>query len=341
VPARGYSPRIVRRPAAAPKSAATFVGALGLLAGCMPRLPQDSTHRALVRDVARVVDVRSRVGWFIDESELEAVLPYAMKAACQTTAASRTASLRWLDQEIDAQGGDVAAAWRERNQELDKVEELLLLTRTRLVLARADDWVRHGRCPFWLEPTARFRGVHTQGHRLILTLEGGGRATQELSLGAVKYGGGGSGRLIVAYGIAESWALGVGAEVGGSARFTNLQLGQQSDLPELVGLVVAPVVLRWHFGLTAHAEIEAGPMAYIDRGSADPTTGRVEAHFDRGIHFGVAIGATYLRLQRGVIPKFAVSLTVDYVPGVDGQPGLTQIGVGARTGIDLSRWKRF
>jgi hypothetical protein len=316
------------------------VAAGGGLAACAHPLPPQPAQRALVRDVARVVDVRSGVGWLVDETELEAVLPDTMKSVCQVDAADRVGAMRWLDQEIQAQGGDVAARWRERGRDLGKVDDLLLLTRVRLVLRRADEWAAMGRCPFWLEPRADFPGVHTQGGRFILTLEGGGRAIQEISLGEVKYGGGGSGRLLVGYGLGEAWALSFGIDLGGSARFTNIRLGQQSDLPELVGLGVAPVVLRWQFGLTAHAELEAGPMAYFDSGSAD-ASGKVEAHFDGGIHFGVALGGTYLRLQRGLIPKFAVSLTVDHVPGRDGQAALTQIGIGARTGIDISRWKEF
>jgi hypothetical protein len=211
----------------------------------------------------------------------------------------------------------------------------------RLVLERAMQAADQGQCPFWLEPSPRFAGVNTQGRRFLLTIEGGGRVTQEFAFGQVKYGGGGSGRILVGYGFSENLSLSLGAEMGGSARFANLKLGMQSDLPELVGLAVVPVVLRWHFGLSTHLEVEAGPMAYFDQGSADPNTGRVEAQFDGGLHLGVAIGATYLRLERGIIPKFAVSFTVDHVPGVKGNPTLTQVGIGVRTGIDLSHWRAF
>ena len=235
----------------------------------------------------------------------------------------------------------MVALWRQRGRDLDKVDELLRLTRTRLLLSRAMEWADTGRCPFWLEPSERFAGVNTLGGRLFLTLEGGGRFTLEFALGEVKYGGGGSGRLMAGYGFSHSWALSVGLEAGGSARFTNLQLGAQSDLPSLVGLGVIPVVLRWQFGLSTFAELEAGPMAYFDEGSADPITGQVAAQFDGGIHLGLAIGATYLRLERGIIPKLAFSITVDHVPGRDGKPSLSQLGIGARTGIDLSSWQGF
>jgi hypothetical protein len=305
-------------------------------------LPREPVSRALVRDVERVVDVRGGVGWFVDESEIQAVLPDVMKSYCQVPAGDREAALVWLDRDIAELGGpDVVAAWQARGKDLGKVDALLLATRTRLLLGRADEWAKQGRCPFWLEPTARFAGVHTQDHRFIATIEGGGRVTQEIALGNLRFGGGGSGRILAGYGFAEGWGLTSGFELGGGARFTNLQLGTQSELPSIVGQAALPVVLRKQLGLTTHAELEAGPLAYFDRGSADPTTRQLKLHFDWGARFGAAIGGTYLRLHRGFIPKFAVAVTVDYVPGVKDQPRLIQLGLGLRTGIDFSRWFGF
>jgi hypothetical protein len=305
-------------------------------------LPREPVPRALVRDVERVVDVRGNVGWFIDETEIQAVLPDVMKSLCQVPVEDREAALVWLDRDIVELGGpDVVAAWRARGKRLDKIEDLLLASRTRLLLGRANEWANQGRCPFWLEPTARFPGVHTQDHRFIATVEGGGRVTQEIALGRSRFGGGGSGRILAGYGFAEGWGLTSGLELGGGARFTNLQLGEQSEFPSLVGQAAMPIVLRKQLGLTTHAELEAGPMAYFDRGSADPSTRELKLHFDWGLRFGAALGGTYLRLHRGFIPKFAVAFTVDYVPAVSDQPGLTQIGIGFRTGIDFSRWFGF
>ena len=316
--------------------------ALALGLACAPVFPPDPIERALVRDVTRVVDVRTRVGgWLIDESEVLGALPDAMRSVCQTDVGTRAGAMRWLDLQIQDEGGDVAALWKLRDRDLDEVSDLLRHTRVRLVLKRAMDWADQGRCPFWVEPSPRFAGVNTLASRWFITIEGGGRFTPEFALGQVKYGGGGSGRVLVGYGFAESWALSIGPEAGGSARFTNLQLGQQSDLPSLAGVVVFPAVLRWQFGLSTFAELEGGPMFYFDEGMADPITGRVDAQFDRGIHLGIAVGATYLRLERGIIPKFAISVTVDHVPGTDGKATLTQLGLGARTGIDFSRWMGF
>jgi hypothetical protein len=315
---------------------------LSFLLACAPVLPREPVPRALVRDVERVVDVRGDVGWFVDESEIQAVLPDVMKSFCQVPPADREAAMVWLDRDIVELGGpDVVAAWRAHGKRLGQIEPLLLASRTRLLLARAEEWARQGRCPFWLEPTSQFPGVHTQDHRFIATIEGGGRVTQEIALGTSRFGGGGSGRILAGYGFAEGWGLSSGFELGGGARFTNLQLGTQSELPQIVGQAVVPLVLRRQLGLTTHLETEVGPMAYFDRGSADPTTRQLKLHFDWGARFGAAVGGTYLRLHRGFIPKFAVAFTVDFVPAVQDQPRLIQLGVGLRTGLDFSRWFGF
>lgn len=308
---------------------------------CAPVLPHGQPDRALVRDVERIVDVRGRVGWLVDESEILAALPDTMKSVCQVPPQARRAALDWLDEKIDEHGGDIDLVWRERGKNLGKVDKLLLLTRTRVLLSRANEWARLGRCPFWLEPTMQFRGVHAQGWRFFATIEGGGRFTEEFALGTVRYGGGGAGRLLAGYSFGENWALSTGLEFGGTARFTNLQLGEQSELPELVGLGAAPVVFRWQFGLTAHMELEAGPIAYIDEATADQVMREVKVQFDWGYRVGAALGGTYVRLNRGVVPKFAVFVTVDHVPGTSGQLSLTQISIGARTGLDLSHWRNW
>jgi hypothetical protein len=310
--------------------------------GCAVALPEHPVQRALVRDLTRVVDVRSRVGgWLVDETEVLGALPDAMRSVCQVERTQRTLIASWLDSQIEAEGGDVVARWRERGKDLDEVSDLLRLTRTRLVLRRASEWADLGRCPFWLEPSPDFAGVNTQGDRFILTVEGGGRFTPEFILGEVKYGAGGGGRLLVGYGLGETWSLSTGFEMSSTARFSNLQLGEQSELPELVLIMAFPVVLRFGLGLSTFLELETGVMGYFDEGSANPIDGQVSGRFHRGVHLGVAIGATYLRLERGVIPKFSFAITMDHAPGGAGLPTITQLGIGLRTGVDLSRWRRF
>jgi hypothetical protein len=57
--------------------------AIALVWGCVPTLPSQPVERALVRDVGRVVDVRQKVGWVIDDLEVEAILPDVLRSACQ------------------------------------------------------------------------------------------------------------------------------------------------------------------------------------------------------------------------------------------------------------------
>jgi hypothetical protein len=305
---------------------------------CVPRLPDTPVERALVRDMVRVVDVKSQVGWLVDELEMDAALTNALKSTCQVPEASVARSLAWVDRTIAAEGGDVAAVWRQRGRDLGEVDELLMWTRVRLLLARSAEWAREGRCPFWLEPSASFSGVHHSANRWVLSLEGGGRFIEEFALGEVRYGGGGSGRLLVGRAFTDTWTVSLGGEFGGDARFTNLQIGQVQELPQLVAFIATPVVLRYDFGTSTYAELETGALFYIDRATADQFSGTVSANSQLGIRAGVAVGASYLRIQQGIMPKFTFAFTFEHIPAATMGHAITQIGVGARTGFDFTFW---
>lgn len=329
---------MARLSAAANRPGLLALGAVCATLGCAKKLPERPVERALVRDLERIVTVRQGVGWNVDDVEVDAAMSDAMKSVCRVPDVDRSSSLQWLDREIVAQGGPVEEAWRQKGKDLDKVEELLLLTRTRLILRMSDGWARGGKCPFWMEPDPGFRGVHFQGGRYILTLEAGGRFTEEFALGTIRYGGGGSGRILGGYGFTDQLSLHLGIESGGGARFTNLQLGEQSEIPQLVALFAAPVVGRWTYGLGAHIETEVGPMAYIDKLQVDQKSGKTTGlHYDLGLRLGIGFGGSYLRLQRGPIPRFTFAITVDYIPPAGDRPSFTQVGFGARTGADFSK----
>ena len=86
--------------------------ALAVVCSCAPTLPAQPVQRALVRDVARVVDVRQKVGWLIDETEVEAALPDVLPSACRVGDADRAASLAWLVGEVARHGGSPIVAGR-------------------------------------------------------------------------------------------------------------------------------------------------------------------------------------------------------------------------------------
>jgi hypothetical protein len=268
------------------------------------------------------------VGWLVDDVEVEAVLPDALKSACHVDEAHRTAALSWLDGEIARRGGSPVEAWRRAGKDLDKIDDLLLVVRTRLVLVRADAWVREGKCPFWIEPDPSFDGFHVLGRRWIFGAEAGGRFIVGAEKGIVGYGGGGAGRLLGGYGITERASLFLGLEAGGGARFTAVPLGEKTPIPDFVAIVAAPVIARYTFGLSAFVDAEVGPMAYLNQ---------VAAQVEPGFRGGLGVGAAYLRMKRGLLPRFTFGLTVDHAPGWGGSGAVTQLSAGLRAGFDLSR----
>jgi hypothetical protein len=297
-------------------------------AACGPTLPQQPIQRALVRDVARVVDVRQKVGWLVDDVEVEAVLPDALKSACHVEEVHRTAAMSWLDGEIARRGGPPEEAWRRAGKDLSKLEDLLLAVRTRLVLARADEWVRKGKCPFWIEPDPNFDGFHVLGRRWIVGAEAGGRFIVGAEKGIVGYGAGGAGRLLGGYGINDRTSLFLGLEAGGGARFTDVPLGEKTPIPDFVAIVALPVIGRYTFGLSGFVEAETGAMAYLNQ---------VEAKVEPGFRGGLAVGGSYLRMKRGLLPRFTFAITIDHAPGWGGASTVTQVSAGLRAGFDLSR----
>ncbi len=334
VPQTPPSPRRPRTGVVAAMLAAAAAACLS--SACAPVLPPQPTQRALVRDTARVVDVRAKVGWFVDETEVEGALPDAMKSACRVNDKDRSAALQWLDQEIARQGGPVEEAWNRNGRKLDDLDTLLLLTRTRLLLGRADGWVRSGKCPFWIERQDSFAGIHVSVRRFILALEGGGRFIEEFGSGRVRYGGGGSGRLLAGFGLTETVNAFIGVEAGAGVRFVNPRLGTQTEIPTLVGVVALPLVLRYQLGLSTHLEGELGPMAYVNSLEQSSNGRQLEGQYDLGLRLGLGIGASYLRLQRGVMPFFTFSVSLDYVPEQEQRPQVIQISIGGRTGIHFS-----
>ncbi len=310
---------------AAVRIAAVFI----VVCACAPVLPSQPAERALVRDVARVVDVRQRVGWLVDDVEVEAALPDVIKSACSVDESHRTAALAWLDAEIAGRGGPPVQAWQRAGKDLDKIQDLLLFARTRLVLARANDWVRDGKCPFWIEPNPGFDGYQALGHRWILGVEAGGRLGVGTESGIWGFGAGGGGRVLGGYGITERASLYLGIEGGGAARFTKVPVGEKATIPDFLAIFAIPVVGRYTFGRSTFFEAETGFMAYFNQ---------VDGRIEPGLRAGVGVGGTYLRMKRGPLPRFVFGITVDHAPGWGGdRPRVTQFSAGLRAGFDLSR----
>jgi hypothetical protein len=284
--------------------------------------------RALVRDVARVVDARQTLGWVIDDDEVDAVLPDALRSVCRTGEAARAAGLAWLDAEIARRGGPPAEAWLRTGKDLDKIDELLLFARTRLVLERADASARAGKCPFWMEKDPHFDGIQVVARRWIVGAEAGGRFILGWENGVAGFGGGGAARVLGGYGLTERASLYLGLEAGGGARFTKVPIGERATIPDFVAIVAVPVVGRYAVRVSGFVEAELGFMAYLNQ---------VEARVEPGFRAGVAVGGLYSRLKRGLLPRFAFAVSVDHAPGLNSGYTLTQLSAGFRGGFDLSR----
>lgn len=294
--------------------------ALVLLAACsMRRPPAHPTERALFRDLERQVTIAAATGWGIDRVEVEGMLETTLESTCRVHPLARRALARWLDDQIVQHGGDVELAWRERGKDLAKVDDLLVLTRVRLVLRRAEESAHE--CPFWLEPEDTYRGRQISEHRFQVSLGGGGKAIAIQQGKDADVSAGGAGRLLLGRMLGNGDGVYVGLEIGGSAGFPKDAMGNRGNL-EIAADVVAPVVYRKTF-LNSYVELEGG---WIGR-----TTERDWNKYDHGIHVGAAFGARALR-TRFVFPGAAFGISYERVWGDE---DITMFKVGARVALDL------
>jgi hypothetical protein len=301
--------------------AAVLAVAALALAACGPRPgPRDPTTRTLFRDLERHVTVAATTGWGTDRLEIEGMLESTLDSVCRVDPLARRSLAAWLDAEISRQGGPVEKAWRERGKDLSRVEDLLVLTRVRLLLARAEELA--GDCPFWLEPEEPFRGRQISEDRFVLSLGGGGKGTVVTQGDRVDLNAGGAGRALIGRAFSDGHALFAGLELGASASFPRDENGERGAL--VIGAdLVAPVVYRRTL-TNAYFELEGG---WLGRSTEDDF--RAVEH---GVHLGFALGARALR-TRFVFPGAAFGLSWErtFQAGED----VTLLKVGARVAFDL------
>jgi hypothetical protein len=331
----GTSLRSARRP---PRRAlaAALVGLVGLV-GCsrfhaVPA-PRQPVLRALARDLERQVTIAAAAGWGVDRLEVEELLEPALDSTCRVARVDRRALLGWLDGRIADGGGPVAAAWRERGRDLDAVADLLVLTRMRMLLARADELADQD-CPFWLEPEAGFAGRQTSHGRWQLTTGGGGKGIVVRRGGDSELLFGGAGRLLIGRVADSGRALYLGVELGANASFPRDAQGERSKLVLASDLVV-PVVLRLT-GVNSYLELEAGWLGRAteeDLSSERPL--RYFSALDHGVHLGVSVGGRALR-TRFFFPGAALGFSVEraFTDGAD--PMMFKLGVRFALDVDLN-----
>ena len=297
-----------------------------LTSACAPLLPgrDRPAVRAVVRDVARVVDTRDQIGWTIDDIDVRASLSDAMSSACRVSAEHRAEGIVWLKQAIQEEGGDPAAAYKKAGEDLAGIELLWLLYRTELLLAEAHRWAGDGKCPFFWPVEPEFEGLQGFNGRFLVAAEGGGRLYTQWEDGTAGFGGGGATRVLAGYGINDRYTVLAGVEFGGAGRFTDLKLGEKIEVPEVIFILAAPVQLRFH-GLSDHIDLEAGPIAYLNQ---------TRTSVQYGGRVGAGVGVSRLQV-RGLIPTVSFAANYDYIPSANGLPEVHQVAAGVRAGLAL------
>lgn len=284
--------------------------------------PKDPVTASLFRDLEREVTIAAAAGWGVDRVEVENLLEPALDSACRVTALDRRVLLETLAERISAAGGPVAAAWRARGKELDEVADLLVLSRMRQLLARADE-VAVQDCPFWLEPEPRFAGRQISHGRWQLTAGGGGKGIAMYQGGDTDLLFGGAGRILIGRADQRGRALYLGGELGVSASFPKNDQGERTKLVVAADLVV-PAVLRLT-GVNSYLELEAG---WLGRATEDDF-----GDVDHGVHAGVSVGGRALR-TRFFFPgaAFGISLERVFLDGADA----TMLKLGVRIALDVN-----
>jgi hypothetical protein len=299
---------------------AVLIVMLAVVGGCARRpAPVQPSQRALFRDLEREVTVAAATGWSIDRIEIDKIVESALQSTCRVDPLARRLLKEWLDDEIARQGGPVEEAYRKRGKSLGEIDDLLVLTRVRLLLVRAEELAND--CPFWLEPEQPFRGRQISDGRWQITLGGGGKGIVVVQGDRVDLSFGGAGRLLVGRNFEDGDALYVGVEGGANATFPKDSSGARTSL--VIGAdFVVPVVYRRTLTNT-YVELEAG---WLGR-----TNEQDWGAFDHGVHVGAAVGARALR-TRFLFPgaAFGISWERSFA-----DTDITTLKVGARVAFDL------
>jgi hemin uptake protein HemP len=282
--------------------------------------PREPDARVLFLDLERLVTVAETTGWSADALEIETILKGTLDSVCRVDPLARRELGEWLDGTIRRLGGPVEVAWRARGKKLSEVGDLLVLTRIRKLLARAEE--RAGDCPFWLEPEVPFHGRQVSEQSWQLMFGGGGKGIVVHQGDRYDLSAGGAGRLLIGRVLTGGHAAYTGLEVGASASFPKDDSGERTAIT--IGIdVVAPVVYRYTL-TNAYVEIEGG---WLGRASEQDWSA-----IDHGIHAGIAVGARALR-TRFVFPGAAFGLSWErtFLDGDDA----TLFKFGARFTFDL------
>lgn len=275
-------------------------------------------RRALLYDIRKLVSAQEDTGWKIDRYEIEDSMADALVSVCPAEVPVRQAALALAEKRVAAEGGPLDEAIA-RGRDPDDLSELITATRVRDLLREAI--ARAGEdCPAWIAPDPEFRGVQTDAYRVTLNLEVGGLAIAQRRDGSNEVGAGGSGRLLLGYGIDHHWSVLFGAEFGGAALFK--REGDTTQFP-LQFTVAAPLVFRHHF-LTFHHDLELAPLIFFNEADQRPSY---------GVRVAGAIGVSTVRI-RNIMPWAGLGTAFEHYFANSFRGSVGSIRAGARVGFD-------
>lgn len=281
--------------------------------------PSEQAVQGLIHDLEKIVELQNSVGWKIDRYEYDKMMPDALQSICRTSEDVHLAALTELDETLDALGGPPEERFKLTGS-MKGLDEALYQSRVRSLLMEG---MRRGatECPFWITVEPEFKGIQTDAKRFTLSAEGGGLfALERMSGGTYEFGGGGSGRLLMGYGINQHWTVLLGVELGGLAIFDQTEAGTNFPI-QFTGalpLVVRRLNISWHY------DFELAPLAFATESERKATFGM------RG---GFLIGVSTLRIRK-IMPWAGLGVAVEAIFGTDTRPSMLVLKAGARVGFD-------
>ncbi len=295
-----------------------------LLATCgCATLPTQPAQRGLYQDARQIVETEERLGWQVDRLTIEEITPAMLMSLCRVEEEQRLGLLDWLDQRIETEGGPAEEAWLASGKNLSAISELLTLERIRAALEHADD-VAAADCPFYIEPDPDFRGRQVETGRFLLIGESfGGLALLIRQDGSIGLGGGGSLRLLAAYGFDANVTAGVGLEGGGTGAIdaaADASGDQQINVRPMGGV---PFLLRFKDNTMMYDLEVAGLTQYYQDTLSTP-----------GLRASFGLGFSSVRIG-AFMPTASGFLAYEFYPAFRDLPAQHGIRLGTKVGVNF------
>ena len=282
-------------------------------------MPSGATERALYVDVRKALVGESRVGWTVDRVEIEEAAAQVEPSACRVTPAQRETLRKWVEARLSELGGPAEAQYRA-GVDIDDLDEVIDFERVLALLNKVEEHLPED-CPFWVEPTDDFEGLHATAHRFVIIAESMGAGSLAISEGKLEVAGGGAARVLPSVGFSARFQLALGVEGGGDAVFEKGDDGSLS--PQGAFRFGVPLVLR-AVDLDRIYDLELAAVSRFKEGVFSPWGGRI----------GFAGGVTGLR-RLHFMPAIQLWLGYELYPEQRGIPTQHVIRLGTRVGVDL------